>query len=137
MEEPLQYPAIEEISLYERIGGEAALNQLLDKFYDLVYSHPRISRLFKGDKDIIKHKQKCFLTQFLGGAPLYLETYGHPRMRARHLSHPITEMDANDWLACMSQAISTLPISEALKDELFARFPRTAFFMVNTPMSGT
>jgi hemoglobin len=31
----------------------------------------------------------------------------------------------------MSQAIGTLPITEELKDELFARFPSTAMFMVN------
>ncbi len=122
---------IDEISLYERIGGNEALENLVNHFYDLVYSHPKISRLFKGDKALIKHKQQLFLTQFLGGPLLYHEAYGHPRMRARHMPHPITQDDAMAWLECMAGAIKELPISKNLKDELFNRFPKTAFFMVN------
>lgn len=121
----------EEVSLYERIGAEPVLAAMVDRFYDLVYQHPLISRLFNDDKELIKHKQNLFLTQFLGGPMLYTEAYGHPRMRARHLAHPITQQDASAWLECMAGAIKDMPISEDLKDELFDRFPRTAFFMVN------
>ena len=121
-----------ELTLYERIGGDAALRQLTDKFYDLVFAHELISRLFKSDKELIKEKQRLFLTQFLGGPQLYSEVYGHPMMRARHMPHTITEDDAVAWLQCMSEAVRQLPISNELKDELFDRFPRTAFFMVNT-----
>lgn len=121
-----------ELTLYERIGGDAALRQLTDRFYDLVFAHELISRLFKSDKELIKEKQRLFLTQFLGGPQLYSEIYGHPMMRARHMPHTITEDDATAWLQCMSQAVGELPISNELKDELFDRFPRTAFFMVNT-----
>ena len=120
-----------EASLYERIGGDAALRQLTDKFYDLVFAHELISRLFKSDKDEIKEKQRLFLTQFLGGPQLYSDIHGHPMMRARHMPHVITEDDAVAWLQCMSQAVRELSISKELKDELFDRFPRTAFFMVN------
>lgn len=125
-------PLAEEQSLYERMGGAATLSALLDRFYDLVYEHERISRLFTGDKALIKHKQQLFLTQFLGGPAAYTEAYGHPRMRARHMPHPITQEDAMGWLECMAGAIKELPITEDLKDELFNRFPRTAFFMVNS-----
>lgn len=130
----MEYPndLTTEASLYERIGGAPALTILVERFYDLVYDHPVISRLFSGDKELIKHKQKLFLTQFLGGPSYYSEAYGHPRMRARHLPHRITQQDASAWLECMASAIKDMLISEALKDELFARFPRTAFFMVNT-----
>jgi len=120
-----------EASLYERVGGDAALKQLTDRFYDLVFSHDLISRLFKSNKDEIKEKQRLFLTQFLGGPQLYSDIHGHPMMRARHMPHVITEDDAIAWLQCMSTAIGELPISKELKDELFDRFPRTAFFMVN------
>ncbi|MCE7063676.1 globin [Dyadobacter sp. CY326] len=121
-----------EASLYERIGGDAALRQLTDKFYDLVFSHELISRLFKSDKDEIKEKQRLFLTQFLGGPQLYSDVHGHPMMRARHMPHVITEDDAIAWLQCMFSAVGSLSISKELKDELFNRFPRTAFFMVNS-----
>ncbi len=119
-------------SLYERIGGDVTLRVMLERFYDNVYAHELISRLFQGDKEEIKEKQRLFLTQFLGGPQLYSDQYGHPRMRARHIPHAITEEDAVAWLACMADAINRLEISEELKDELFARFPQTAMFMVNT-----
>ena len=122
---------MENTTLYERIGGDVALTQLTDRFYDLVFEDEQISRLFKSDKDVIKEKQKLFLTQFLGGPLLYSDQYGHPMMRARHMPHPISEEDAIAWLNCMSAAIGTLDIAKELKDELFDGFPRTAFFMVN------
>jgi len=123
---------MENASLYDRIGGEETLKILTDKFYDLVFAHELISRLFKSDKEEIKEKQRLFLTQFLGGPALYSEVYGHPRLRARHIPHPIGEEDAIAWLTCMDQAITTLNISDDLKKELFSRFPQSAMFMVNS-----
>ncbi|MBT1704781.1 globin [Chryseosolibacter indicus] len=122
---------MEEVTTYEKLGEEN-LKLLIERFYDLVFSDQRISHLFKTDKELIKEKQRLFLTQFLGGPPLYSQRYGHPQMRARHMPHPITEDDAVAWLSCMSSAISSLNISESLKDELFKRFVPTAMFMVNT-----
>lgn len=116
--------------LYDELGEEN-LKLLVDRFYDLVFKHELISRLFKTDKEVIKEKQRLFLTQFLGGPALYTEQFGHPRLRARHLPHPITEQDAHAWLSCMSAAITSLDIDETLKDELFKRFIQPAMFMVN------
>lgn len=124
---------MENKSLYERIGGEETLRLLTTSFYDLVFEDPTISGLFKAPKEEIKEKQRLFLTQFLGGPQLYSDQFGHPRMRARHLPHTITEEDAVAWLSCMAKAVYALPIAETLKDELYSRFPQTALFMVNTP----
>lgn len=121
---------MEEATLFDRIG-EQNLRILVDRFYDLVFKNEVISRLFKTDKEVIKEKQRLFLTQFLGGPPLYSDRYGHPKLRARHLPHPITEEDAVAWLSCMSAAITSLSIDESVKDELFKRFIPTAMFMVN------
>lgn len=117
-------------TLFDRIGEEN-LRLLVDRFYDLVFEHEQIAHLFKTDKALIKEKQRLFLTQFLGGPPLYSEQYGHPQLRARHLPHPIAEGDAEAWLSCMLAAITGLPIEESIKEELFKRFVPTALFMVN------
>lgn len=121
---------MENEALYYRLGKEQ-LDLLVERFYDLVFVNDQIAHLFKNDKEEIKGKQRLFLSQFLGGPALYSEKFGHPQMRARHMPHPITETDAIAWLHCMSQAIGSLTIPEELKDELFARFPSTAMFMVN------
>jgi len=117
-------------NLYNEIGAEN-LQLLVDNFYNLVFEDEVLKELFNTDKDLIKKKQYMFLTQFLGGPSLYSDEYGHPRLRARHLPHPITEDHAIAWLKCMHTAVQTLPIEEEIKEELFNRFPRTAFFMVN------
>ncbi len=117
-------------TLFERLG-EDNIKTLVDRFYDLVFAHEQISHLFKSDKDVIKEKQRLFLTQFLGGPALYSDQYGHPQLRARHLPHPIADDDAVAWLECMNNAIRSLSVEESLKDELFKRFVPTAMFMVN------
>ena len=119
-----------QVSLYDRLGADN-LELLVGRFYDLVFENEQIARLFKTDKDVIKEKQRLFLTQFLGGPSLYSDQYGHPQMRARHLPHPIGQEDAVAWLQCMSAAITSLSIEDSLKDELFKRFVPTAMFMVN------
>lgn len=115
---------------YDRLGPEN-LKLLVERFYDLVFTNDEIKHLFKTDKELIKEKQRMFLTQFLGGPALYSEKYGHPQMRARHMPHPISQENAVAWLSCMAAALKTLPIEEELKDELFKRFVPTAMFMVN------
>lgn len=119
-----------ETSLYDLIGEER-LKILLDRFYDLVFSNPQIGHLFKTDKEVIKEKQRLFLTQFLGGPALYSHQYGHPKLRARHLPHPISQEDAAAWLSCMSEALTTLELEEPVKNEIFKRLIPTAMFMVN------
>jgi len=119
-----------EETLYSKLGDDN-LQLLVNRFYDLVFENEQISHLFKTDKEVIKEKQRLFLTQFLGGPPLYSNQYGHPQLRARHLPHPITADDAVAWLGCMSASVTSLPIDEQLKDELIKRFIPTAMFMVN------
>ena len=119
-----------EETLYDRLG-EHNLRLLVDRFYDLVFENPQISHLFKTDKNAIKEKQRLFLTQFLGGPPLYSTQYGHPQLRARHLPHAISSDDAVAWLSCMSTSISSLPVEQNLKDEMMERLIPTAMFMVN------
>lgn len=120
-----------ENSLYDLIGDEK-LRQLLDEFYDRVFTNPQISHLFRTDKNLIKEKQRLFLTQFFGGPDLYSERYGHPKLRARHLPHPISKQDAAAWLSCMSEALTKIDLPEQVKDEMFKRLVPTAMFMVNS-----
>lgn len=119
-------------SFYDKLG-ENRLNQLLDTFYDKVFESDKIRHLFQQTpKDEIKLKQKLFLTQFLGGAPLYSERFGPPQMRKRHIPHEITEEAKEEWLRCMRESINTLDWDKDLKDTLYNIFPRVAQHMVNS-----
>ncbi|MBL8606216.1 MAG: group 1 truncated hemoglobin, partial [Myxococcales bacterium] len=70
-----------ETSVYDRIGGAAAVDAAVDIFYRKVLGDPRISRFFDGvDMDAQAAKQKAFFTMALGGP----NTYTGKDMRAAH-----------------------------------------------------
>ena len=64
--------AAQKQSLYDRIGGEAAVNAAVDIFYRKVLADKRISKFFEGvDMDNQAAKQKAFLTMAFGGPHNY------------------------------------------------------------------
>ena len=61
-----------EQSLYDQIGGEAAVDAAVDIFYRKVLADDRISKFFEGvDMDRQAAKQKAFLTVAFGGPNKY------------------------------------------------------------------
>ena len=59
-------------SLYEQIGGEAAVNAAVDIFYRKVLADDRINKFFEGiDMESQAAKQKSFLTMAFGGPNNY------------------------------------------------------------------
>lgn len=59
-------------SLYEKLGGEAAVNAAVDIFYRKVLADARINRFFEGvDMEKQAAKQKAFLTMAFGGPHHY------------------------------------------------------------------
>ena len=59
-------------SLYERIGGDAAVNAAVDVFYRKVLADDRINQFFEGvDMEKQAAKQKAFLTFAFGGPANY------------------------------------------------------------------
>jgi hemoglobin len=115
---------------YEAIGAEL-LSQLVDTFYERVASHPLLKPIFPSDLTETARKQKQFLTQYLGGPPLYTEEHGHPMLRARHLPFPITHERADAWLSCMSDAMDHVGLEGDIREFLFGRLELTARHMVN------
>lgn len=69
------------MSLYEQLGGEAAMGAAVDIFYRKVLSDDRIAHYFDGvDMERQAQKQKAFLTMVLGGP----NAYTGKDMRAAH-----------------------------------------------------
>ena len=77
-------------TLYEKIGGEAAVNAAVDVFYRKVLADDRISRFFEGvDMDRQAAKQKAFLTMAFGGPNNYTGEdmrRGHAHLVAKGLN---------------------------------------------------
>lgn len=120
-------------TLYEAIGGSAALDKLIPAFYKRVGQHPKLTPIFPDDLTEVARKQYLFLTQFFGGPPLYNEEFGHPRLRRRHLPFEITPERKDAWLECMRAAMIEAEIEEPYFTAIFERFTMTAHHMMNTP----
>ncbi|GMB08928.1 hemoglobin [Thermolongibacillus altinsuensis] len=120
-------------SPYEAIGGEKVISMLVDEFYKRVANHPDLAPIFPKDLTETARKQKQFLTQYLGGPPLYTAEHGHPMLRARHLPFAITPTRAKAWLACMSEAMDAVGLQGPIRDEFYQRLVLTAHHMINTP----
>ncbi|HSC79388.1 MAG TPA: group II truncated hemoglobin [Chitinolyticbacter sp.] len=126
--------AVSEITPYELLGGEAVLRQLVDRFYDIMATDARaagIQAMHAADTTLIRQKLFEFLSGWLGGPQLFIEKYGHPRLRARHLPFTIGEAERDQWLLCMFQAMAEVPMEAALRAHLEEAFTRTADFMRN------
>ena len=70
--EPEVEPEAAEASVYDQIGGEAAVNAAVDVFYRRVLADAYVNRFFEGvDMDKQAGKQKAFLTMVMGGPHNY------------------------------------------------------------------
>jgi len=59
-------------AMYQSIGGDAGLNEVVDVFYDRLWSDPNLRHYFEGiDRDALKRHQRMFLTYVLGGPDAY------------------------------------------------------------------
>lgn len=123
-----------DLSHYTRLGGEQAVRRLVDRFYDLMETLPearKIRELHPADMAGSRDKLFKFLSGWLGGPSLYIEEYGHPRLRARHLPFPIGAAERDAWMACMRQALAELDIDPLLRQQLLQSLSNTADHMRN------
>lgn len=78
-------------TLYQRLGGEPAVDAAVDIFYRKVLADDRISEFFDGvDMDQQRAKQKSFLTMVFGGP----HDYSGEDMREAHKT--LVERGLND-----------------------------------------
>jgi hemoglobin len=119
---------------FERLGGEGAVRALVDHFYDLMDLEPRYAALralhpstLEGSRD----KLFWFLCGWLGGPNHYIDRFGHPMLRARHLPYAIGNAARDQWMACMTQAMAERGVEPALSAALREAFQGTADWMRN------
>jgi len=121
-------------SAFALIGGEPALQALVERFYDLMDLEPRYTALRASHGNTLEDaRQKLFwfLCGWMGGPDHYQERFGHPRLRARHLPFSIGIQERDQWVACMDQAMQETAVPEPLRLRLSQSFMQTADFMRN------
>ncbi|BCK87920.1 group 2 truncated hemoglobin GlbO [Sideroxyarcus emersonii] len=121
-------------SHYERIGGEAKVRELVQRFYHLMDELPEaygIRKMHQPSLQGAEDKLFMFLSGWMGGPPLFVEKFGHPALRMRHMPFSIGKSERDQWLLCMGQALDEVVEEEALRNELKAAFIKVADFMRN------
>jgi hemoglobin len=125
-------------SLFDLLGGEPdATNQIraiVEAFYDVMDSDEKAKTIrLMHPEDLTSSREKLFmfLSGWTGGPQLYIERYGHPFLRRRHLPFKIGEEERDQWIYCMTKGLLNLNMEEEkIKALLNALYP-IADFMRN------
>lgn len=123
-------------TLFDEMGGAEKIKELVDQFYDLMeldMQFAELRRLHPNQLDSSREKLMMFLSGWTGGPNLYIEKYGHPKLRARHLPFAINLEMRDQWLRCMGQAMIDVDLPEPLWERLIKAFFDTADWMRNKP----
>ena len=119
---------------YERVGGDAALRQLVGRFYELMDELPEAytaRKIHPRDLGPATEKFVMFLSGGLGGPQLYVEKFGHPMLRRRHLPYAIGPQERDEWLMCMRLALDETIVDAELRGQLYAAMLPIAEHMMN------
>jgi hemoglobin len=121
-------------SYFDALGGEDSIRQLVDRFYDHMDSRDDtvgIRKMHPDDLTSSRDKLYMFVVGWTGGPPLYMQTYGHPRLRMRHLPFAIGDAERDQWMLCMQLALNETVEDEGLRKELYSSFHHLATHMKN------
>ena len=125
-------------TFYQLLGGENGgtekIRNLVETFYDIMSTDPQaapILALHPTDLTSSREKLFMFLTGWTGGPQLYIERYGHPRLRQRHITFSIGEAERDQWMGCMIKAMHRMNLEEKLMQKLAEQLYGVADFMRN------
>lgn len=138
MLEKIQEPGSDKSTFYQLLGGDeaaiATIRSLVEHFYDIMDADQKakeIRAMHPEDLTGSREKLFMFLTGWTGGPQLYIERYGHPRLRARHLPFSIGEAERDQWMYCMISAMHQIGLAEPLLTQLATQLYGVADFMRN------
>jgi hemoglobin len=134
MSKPSEATTLSVLTPYEQIGGETTVRTLVKRFYRHMDETPEtwgIRRMHGDDLSGSEEKLFLFLSGWFGGPDLYVDRYGPPFLRARHLPFAIGEAERDQWLECMRQALDESVPDTALRAQLDQSFAALANHMRN------
>ncbi len=122
--------------MFEQVGGQVVIDKLVDDFYSIMSTDPMAIDCFRAhrgrDLTSAAHKLKFFLSGWLGGPQLYVEKFGHPRLRMRHMPFTIGRKEAEQWLYCMYRALQFSIIDQATQEMMMEAFLPVANMLIRS-----
>lgn len=123
-----------EVITFERIGGLAAVDRLVEAFYARMEQLPEartVRAMHAADLGPTKSFLKRYLCEWTGGPKLYSPEKGHPRLRQRHLGFKIGEGERDAWLLCLRGALEESIAEVQTRQEIYAALAKLADWMRN------
>lgn len=117
-------------TLYERLGGEAALQNVVDLFYERVLADSCLAPFFAGiAMDRLRSHQYAFLSHACDGP----RQYNGRSMARAHASLAIEQRHFDAVAGHLVNALHALRVNETLTSEVITRVARLAPQIVTSP----
>ncbi len=123
------------LSPYEKLGGEAAIHTLVQRFYALMDELPEAYTVRQLHPESLVGSANSlfeFLSGWFGGPALYIAKKGHPRLRMRHAPYAVGQVVRDEWMLCMTQALTEQVVDVELRQQLIHNFAQMANHLINT-----
>lgn len=120
---------------YEALGGEAGVQRLVHRFYELMDELPEAYTVRQMHPESLAGSAQSlfeFLSGWFGGPDLYVAKKGHPRLRMRHAPYAVGPVERDEWMLCMTQALTEQITDPVFRDTLINTFAQMANHLINT-----
>lgn len=124
-----------DITPYEALGGEAGVQRLVHRFYELMDELPEAHTVRQMHPESLAGSAQSlfeFLSGWFGGPALYIAKKGHPRLRMRHAPYAVGPVVRDEWMLCMTQALTEQVPDVAFRNSLIHTFAQMANHLINT-----
>lgn len=124
---------------YDLLGGEQAVLSLVDRFYFFMDTLPEAAGIRAiHAKSLAGARDKLFkfLSGWLGGPDLFIQEYGHPRLRQRHFPFAIGAAERDQWMLCMNKALNEMAMDAVFRESLSQSLQQLATHMINADTGG-
>src|SRR3954462_12514961 len=89
-------------TVYEWLGGSAALNRLTARFYERVRDNAILAPIFAHMSGEHPRHVAAFLAEVFGGPSDYSAAHGgHPHMVRQHLNRHLNQTQRREWVALL------------------------------------
>ena len=113
--------------------GEAGIGRVVAAFYRQIPNDDLLGPLYPPhDLAEAETRLREFLIFRFGGPDHYLHHRGHPRLRMRHASFPISQSVRDRWVALMDRALAEAELPNATAAIMQAFLHHIATFLLNT-----
>lgn len=119
---------------YDLMGGEPAILSIVDRFYFYMDTLPEakdVRGVHQEDLSRAKDRLFKFLSGWLGGPDLFVQEYGHPRLRQRHFPFVVNQQGRDQWMLCMKKSLYEVSMPDVIRKNILQALDDLATHMMN------